>query len=142
MNDDYVAVFNDLLTAMAVVVGATEAAGFSLEWNTRDEPTLRSVSHIRPDDATDSVRREAIAAFSSIVLPCARERKDGVVQVDGTPNPQGDQYCLVRIFSFTEFTGSAATFIVRCRTAARAQTLLDRLGHWSSAKVWRIIGWR
>jgi hypothetical protein len=142
MTGDYNNAFVDLLRAMAVVVGATEAAGFAVSWNTRGEVELRPIAHLRPDDSTEDVRRAAIEAFSAVALRPARERTDAVITVDDSPNPLGIQFCIVRLFSFNESTGSAATFIVRCQTKQQAQSLLDRLGMWSAAKVWRMVGWR
>src|SRR4051794_9902086 len=98
MTADYDQAFLDLLRAMAVVIGATEAAGFEVEWNARGEVELRPVAHLRPDNSSDDVRRAAIAAFSALVLPCARQRKNGVLTVDTSPNPAGAQFCIVRVF--------------------------------------------
>src|ERR1043166_9377267 len=74
------AFINDLLTTQAVSVAGTEAAAFLLERGTgegeQEAFALRLIAHIRPDEAAQDVREQAVAAFQEIVRPCVAQAKD------------------------------------------------------------------
>ena len=113
----------DLLTAQAVVVAGTEAAGFLVE---RGEQglTLRNIAHERPDNSTAETRAAAISAFQDIIKPCIEQQKDGAIEVQGGDSSAEAQYCLVTLLRAEGEIIAATAVITRCRNLERAQQRL------------------
>ncbi len=117
----------DLLNTMAVTVAGTEAAGFLIERqgdpNTPGPVSLRTVTHIRPDESDDEVRAAAIQAFQEILLPCIAQNKDGAIEV-GSPDGGEPQFCLITLLRNEGAAVAAAAVITRCRDHERARQRL------------------
>jgi RND family efflux transporter MFP subunit len=114
---------NDLLTAQAVVVAGTEAAGFIVE-RTEQGQTLRNIAHVRPDESTPETRAAAISAFQEIVKPCVQQQKDGAIEVQGGDASSEAQYCLVTLLRAEGEIIAVSAVITRCRNLERAQQRL------------------
>lgn len=116
------AFINDLITAQAVSVAGTEAAGFMLE-KKEQEVLLKLLAHVRPDGANAQVRQQAIEAFQKMVLPCLEQNKDGAIEVG--PADGGEiQFCLVTLLrSETTIVGVSAV-ITKCLDTERAKQRL------------------
>ncbi len=117
------AFMNDLLTAQAVVVAGSEAAGFLI--HKQDEATnLQPVGHVRPDDSGPEQRSAALAAFAEILKPCVIQNKDGAVEI-GEPDESGEsRFCLATLLRADEQVVAVSAVIVRCRDTERARQRL------------------
>ena len=111
---------------MAVEVGATEAAGFAVEPNVLGGTRVTPLIHFRPDESDDATRTAALAAFKEILTPWVQKAKDAVIEIDGSDNGAGTQFCLVTLARHAEKVVGASTFIVRCRDRQDAQSALMR----------------
>src|SRR5206468_2242386 len=117
------AFIHDLLTAQAVYVAGTEAAGFLIEKH-EGKFSLRPIAHIRPDNSDQATRTAAIEAFQEIVAPCVDQSKDGAFEV-GTPDGSSEaQYCLVTLLRNEGEVAAVSAVITRCRDIERAQQRL------------------
>jgi hypothetical protein len=114
---------NDLLTAQAVVVAGTEAAGFIIE-RSEQGVSLRNIAHVRPDNSTAETRAAAITAFQDIIKPCIEQQKDGAIEVQGSDGSSEAQYCLVTLLRTDTEVVAASAVITRCRDLERAQQRL------------------
>jgi hypothetical protein len=115
---------NDLLTTQAVIVAGTEAAGFLIEKGQEQNAfSLRAIAHVRPDNAPDEIRQQAIAAFIEIVKPCVLQNKDGAIEV-GQASEGELQYCLVTLLRNEGQVVAVSAVITRCRDLERAQQRL------------------
>ena len=86
-----------LLTAQAITVAGTEAAGFVVQRGANDAMSLWAVAHVRPDEASDKARTAAMSAFEELVRPCVEQGKDGAIQVSGPNQAEESQFCLVTL---------------------------------------------
>ncbi len=115
---------NDLLTTQAVIVAGTEAAGFLIEKGQEQNTfSLRPVAHVRPDNAPEEIRQQAMAAFIEIVKPCVGQNKDGAIEV-GQASEGELQYCLVTLLRNEGQVVAVSAVITRCRDLERAQQRL------------------
>jgi RND family efflux transporter MFP subunit len=114
---------NDLLTAQAVVVAGTEAAGFIVE-KSEQGFSLRNIAHVRPDNSTAETRAAAISAFQDILKPCIEQQKDGAIEVQGGDVSSEAQYCLVTLLRAEGDVIAASAVITRCRNLERAHQRL------------------
>ena len=73
---------NSLLTAQAITVAGTEAAGFLLERGADNTVGLRPVAHVRPDSSTNEARTATLNAFQDLVKPCIQQNKGSGNQND------------------------------------------------------------
>ena len=119
--------YHDLLIRLAVLVGATEAAGFQMRESSPS--SLKLLHHIRPDESSLEVRAAAVKAFEDIVLPCVEQAKEGAIEVEECRVPdKGAQYCLVTLTRDAEDVPRAVSaFIVRCRDQREARQRLRLL---------------
>jgi multidrug efflux pump subunit AcrA (membrane-fusion protein) len=117
------AFINDLLTTQAVVVAGTEAAAFLLEKG-QSGPSLRTLSHIRPDNSSAQTRAAAIAAFQEIIVACVNQTKDGAIEISAADNSPEPQFCLVTLLRQEGQIVAACAVITRCRNAERARQRL------------------
>jgi hypothetical protein len=131
--DDFAAVvFHDMIHRSAIMVGATEAAGFRVYGADTNAPRLEKIVHIRPGDASEEVREAALKAFKEIILPCVLKRKPyGAIVVGGSSDAKGEQYCLVRLtLSSEKLPVAASAYIRRCRDKDEALAQLSIIsGH-------------
>ena len=118
-----------LLTAQAVTVAGTEAAGFLIERG-QDESGkpamgLRPLAHIRPDNSTPETRAAALQAFQDLVRPCVEKGKDGAIEV-GQPNDQRHelQFCLITLLRSEGQVVAASAVVTRCMDTERARQRL------------------
>jgi len=116
-----------LVHKIAVEVGATEAAAFAVEPDFFDGYRVNPLMHLRPDEADETVRGAAVAAFKEILTPCVQQAKDGAIEIEGSGNQEGTQFCLVTLARRAEKVVGAGTFIVRCRDLQDAQITLMRV---------------
>ena len=91
------AFMNSLLTAQAVTVVGTEAAGFLIERGAENTMGLRPIAHVRPDQSTPEARTAALNAFQDLVRPCIQQGKDGAIEVAGPNDAAESQVCLVTL---------------------------------------------
>ena len=115
-----------LVRKTAVEVGATEAAGFAIEHDAVDGVRIDALVHLRPDESDAPTRAAAIAAFKEILLPQAQNAEDAVIEIEGSDDGAGTQFCLVMLARRSETVVGASTFIVRCRDRRDAQIALMR----------------
>ena len=113
----------DLLNTQAMVVAGTEAAAFMVERG-QEGTKLVPVVHMRPDQASDEVRKNAIAAFTRIITPCVEQNREGAFEV-GTPDDAGElQYCLCTVLRDDGKAVGVTTVVTRCRGLERARQRL------------------
>jgi hypothetical protein len=114
------------LLKIAGSIGATEFAVFSIE---DGATTLRTLCHVRPDQADSKQRTAAIEAFQKIIRPCLEQRKDGAIEIleNGRLPSTSPQYCFVLLARETGKIIGAATFILRCEDRESAQNVLKRI---------------
>jgi multidrug resistance efflux pump len=115
---------HDLITTQAVVVAGTEAVGFLIEKGAENTFSLRPIAHVRPDNAPEEVRQQAIAAFQEIINPCVAQGKDGAIEVGGTGDGGEAQYCLVTLLRNEGQVVAVSGVITRCLDLERAQQRL------------------
>lgn len=116
----------DLITTQAVVVSGTEAAGFIIQKAENNGISLQPVAHVRPDNASEDIRQQALQAFVDILRPCVQQGKDGAIEV--APATTGDaeaQYCLVTLLRNEGAVVAVSAVITRCRDIDRAQQRLN-----------------
>ncbi len=122
--------FRDLYNQMVEVaasVEATEMAVFSIASGPAGLD-LKSVLHVRPDEASDEQRAAAVAAFRDIVRQCVVQGKDGAIQVGNAPDAAGrHQFCLVTLTRKETQVIGVAAFIVRRRNLDEARVALARV---------------
>jgi len=114
----------DLVTAQAVTVAGTEAAGFMLE-RTSDDLLLRPIAHVRPDNSNAETRTAAISAFQEIIKPCIEQGKDGAIEINGSDGTSMEpQFCLVTLLRAEGDIIAASAVITRCMNLERARQRL------------------
>lgn len=121
--DNLPAFLQDLLSTQAMVVAGTEAAAFMVEQG-KEGIRLVPVVHMRPDQASDEVRKSAITAFTKLVTPCVEQNREGAFEV-GNPDDAGElQYCLATILRSEGQPVGVTAVITRCRGMERARQRL------------------
>ncbi|HET6247563.1 MAG TPA: hypothetical protein VFE47_07700, partial [Tepidisphaeraceae bacterium] len=115
---------NSLLTAQAITVAGTEAAGFLLERGTDNAMGLRPVAHVRPDASTPEARTAALNAFQDLVRPCIQQGKDGAIEVGGPNDAAESQFCLVTLLRADNTVVAVSAVITRCINLERARQRL------------------
>ncbi len=121
--DNLPAFLQDLLNTQAMVVAGTEAAAFMVE---RQQAGMKLVPvvHMRPDQASDDVRKKAIEAFVLILMPCVEQNREGAFEV-GAPDDSGEvQYCLATVLRADAQAVGVTAVITRCRGLDRARQRL------------------
>jgi multidrug resistance efflux pump len=113
----------DLLTAQAVTVAGTEAAGFVIERG-EQQFNLRPIAHIRPDESDAQTRAAAIQAFQEIIRPCVQQGKDGALEVGPANVDNEAQYCLVTLLRAETEIVAVSAVIARCRNTDLARQRL------------------
>ena len=114
----------DLVTAQAVTVAGTEAAGFMLE-KAQDELLLRPIAHVRPDNSNAETRTAAMQAFQEIIKPCIEQGKDGAIEINASDNVAIEpQFCLVTLLRTDGEIVAASAVITRCMNLERARQRL------------------
>lgn len=122
------AFMTDLVTAQAITVGGTEAAGFVIEPDGSGNVRLINVAHVRHDDSPEDVRQAALQAFAEIIKPCVQQGRDGAIEVGGaTPENPEPQFCLVTLLRSEGQLQAVSAVIARCRDLERAQQRLDSM---------------
>ena len=120
-----------LVHTQAVVVAGTEAAAFLIEGQGPDgRPEMRTVSHVRPENVEESVKRQALMAFREIVGQCLASDKDGALRISDAPvgaNETDPQFCLVTILRHDDRPVAASAVITRCRDENRALQRLSTM---------------
>lgn len=115
----------DLVTAQAVTVAGTEAAGFMLEKANESDITLRPIAHVRPDNSTAETRAAAVSAFQEIIKPCIEQGKDGAIEINAADvGSQEPQFCLVTLLRAEGEIVAASAVITRCMNLERARQRL------------------
>lgn len=124
---DLPAFMTDLVTAQAMTVNGTEAAGFVIEPDGQNF-RLRNVAHVRNDDSSDDVRQAALQAFGEIVKQCITQGRDGAIEV-GPPTQESPdaQFCLVTLLRSEGQLQGVSAVIVRCRTPDLAAQRLESM---------------
>ena len=115
---------NSLLTAQAITVAGTEAAGFLLERGEENAIGLRPVAHVRPDASTPEARTAALNAFQDLVRPCITQGKDGAIEVGGPNDAAESQFCLVTLLRADNTVVAVSAVITRCINLERARQRL------------------
>jgi multidrug resistance efflux pump len=119
------AFITELLTAQAVVVVGTEAAGFLIEPAQDGKGVnLKLIAHIRPDDSTPEVRQAAVNAFAELIRPCVQQGRDGAIEIESPGENVEPQYCLVTLLRSEGNVVAVSAVIARCRDSERAQQRL------------------
>ncbi|HEV7299310.1 MAG TPA: HlyD family efflux transporter periplasmic adaptor subunit [Tepidisphaeraceae bacterium] len=114
----------DLVTAQAVTVAGTEAAGFMLE-KSSDDVLLRPIAHVRPDNSNAETRTAAIQAFQDIIKPCIDQGKDGAIEINAADGTSMEpQFCLVTLLRADGEIVAASAVITRCMNLERARQRL------------------
>ena len=115
-----------LVRRIAWAIKATEAAVFAVETDFFGKE-LKLLLHVRPDKSDAATRDAAVEAFKEIIGPCFQQAKDGAIEIVGTHDMSGMQYCLISLARREEEVVGAAAFIVRCRDIEDARTVLMRV---------------
>jgi hypothetical protein len=120
--------YHDLIVRLAVLVGASEAAGFEV-LEVSPNVSLRLLEHVRPDKSSSETRAAAVKAFEEIVLRCVEKGKEGAMLITDSERPgQGAQYCLVTLTRDADRRLRAVSaFIVRCANQGEARQRLQML---------------
>ncbi len=119
------AFIQELLTAQAVTVVGTEAAGFLIEPSPDGKgASLKLIAHIRPDDSTPEIRQAAVNAFAELIRPCVQRGIDGAIEIESPGENVEPQYCLVTLLRSEGNVVAVSAVITRCRDAERAQQRL------------------
>jgi biotin carboxyl carrier protein len=115
---------NDLITTQAVVVAGTEAAAFIIKRGEQSGFILETAAHVRPDNADEEIRQQALQAFKELVLPCVQQNKDGALELAPAVGNDEGQYCLVTLLRDDVNSVAVTAVITRCRDNERAQQRL------------------
>jgi RND family efflux transporter MFP subunit len=119
------AFIQELLTAQAVTVVGTEAAGFLIEADReKGGAHLKLIAHIRPDDSTPEIRQAAVNAFAELIRPCVQQGRDGAIEIESPGENVEPQYCLVTLLRSEGNVVAVSAVVTRCRDAERAQQRL------------------
>jgi hypothetical protein len=121
--DNLPAFLQDLLNTQAMVVAGTEAAAFMVN---RDAEGMKLVPvvHMRPDQASDDIRKKAIEAFTKLIAPCVEQNREGAFEV-GQPDDAGElQYCLATVLRSDGQAVGVTAVVTRCRGMERARQRL------------------
>ncbi len=118
------AFMNSLLTAQAITVAGTEAAGFLIERGAEDAISLRPIAHVRPDQSTPEARTAALEAFQNLVRPCITQAKDGAIEVGGPNDAAESQFCLVTLLRADNAIVAVSAVVTRCIDINRAKQRL------------------
>ena len=118
------AFMNSLLTAQAVTVAGTEAAGFLIERGNDETMGLRPIAHVRPDQSTPDARAAALNAFQELVRPCIVQGKDGAIEVGGPNDAAESQFCLVTLLRADNTVVAVSAVVTRCINLERARQRL------------------
>jgi biotin carboxyl carrier protein len=118
------AFMNSLLTAQAITVVGTEAAGFLIERGEGDALNLRPIAHVRPDASTPEARTAALDAFQNLVKPCIAQGKDGAIEVGGPNDAAESQFCLVTLLRADNTVVAVSAVVTRCINIERAKQRL------------------
>ncbi len=124
-NSDFAAAVSrspELLCDVGAMVGATEAAAF-VEAESGTE--LRLIAHIRPGEADDATKRDAIEAFTQMSQTCLENGKDGFIHVRDAGGIE-PQFCLVLLQRFAGKPRIANCFVIRALDDLAAEELLAR----------------
>ena len=115
---------NSLLTAQAITVAGTEAAGFLIERGAESALNLRPIAHVRPDQSTPEARTAALEAFQNLVRPCIDQGKDGAIEVGGPNDAAESQFCLVTLLRADSTVVAVSAVVTRCIDISRARQRL------------------
>jgi len=115
---------HDLITTQAVIVAGTEAIGFIIEKGAENNFSLKPVAHVRPDNAPEEVRQQAVTAFQDIIMPCVGQGKDGAIEIGGGGEGGESQYCLITLLRNEGQIVAVSGVITRCLDLERAQQRL------------------
>ena len=118
------AFMNSLLTAQAITVAGTEAAGFLLERGAEEAISLRPIAHVRPDNSSPEARTAALNAFQELVRPCIQQNKDGAIEVGGPNDAAESQFCLVTLLRADNAVVAVSAVVTRCINLERARQRL------------------
>lgn len=119
------AFMNSLLTAQAITVAGTEAAGFLIERGADEAMNLRPIAHVRPDQSTNEARTAALEAFQNLVRPCIAQGKDGAIEVGGPNDTAAEsQFCLVTLLRADNTVVAVSAVVTRCMDISRAKQRL------------------
>lgn len=118
------AFMNSLLTAQAITVAGTEAAGFLIERGGEEGTMLRPIAHVRPDQSTAEARTAALNAFQELVKPCLAQGKDGAIEVGGPNDASESQFCLVTLLRAENNIVAVSAVVTRCINIERAKQRL------------------
>jgi biotin carboxyl carrier protein len=118
------AFMNSLLTAQAITVVGTEAAGFLIERGEGNALNLRPIAHVRPDASTPEARTAALEAFQGLVKPCIDQGKDGAIEVGGPNDAAESQFCLVTLLRADNTVVAVSAVVTRCINIERAKQRL------------------
>jgi hypothetical protein len=114
-----------LLKAQALMVAATEAAAFIVEAQTdKNEPALRLIDHIRPDNSTPEARAAAVTAFQQLIKPLLAQGKgDAIIELPSNEGGSGiePQFCLVTPLRRESQIVAVTAVITRCMDLGRAK---------------------
>jgi hypothetical protein len=111
------------LTHQAIAAAGTEAVCLELK-RLGEEVEFRPLVHIRPDNSNAETRAAAIRAFREICIPCARQRKDGAIEIASGETDQDPQFCLVTLLPNSKNALWVHAVITRCRDIQIAQERL------------------
>ena len=118
------AFMNSLLTAQAITVVGTEAAGFLIERGAEEALNLRPIAHVRPDQSSPEARTAALNAFQDLVKPCIAQGKDGAIEVGGPNDAAESQFCLVTLLRADNTVVAVSAVVTRCLNIERAKQRL------------------
>lgn len=121
--DNLPAFLQDLLNTQAMMVAGTEAAAFLLDRN-QEGSKLVPVVHMRPDQATDEVRKAAVNAFIQLVAPCIEQNREGAFEVGAADDAGEAQFCLATVLRQDGQAIGVTAVITRCRGNDRAKQRL------------------
>lgn len=114
---------NDLLMAQAVHVAGTEAVCFMIEQQ-QEQALLKLVNHIRPDNSSPEIKKQAVQAFQEIVQPCVMQNKDGAIEIGQVDAGGETQFCLVTLLRSEGNIVAVSAVITRCLDGERAKQRL------------------
>jgi len=119
---------SDLVHVQAVIVAGTEAAAFILQpGQDQTELSLNNVAHIRPDNSDDSVRTQALQAFSELIGMCIQDGRDGAIEVAPTDGTREAQYCLITLLRADGRVVAVTAVITRCLDDQRSRQRLESM---------------
>ena len=119
---------NDLVHVQAVIVAGTEAAAFILQpGKEQSELSLNNVAHIRPDTSDDTVKQQALQAFSELIGMCIQDGRDGAIEVAPTDGTREAQYCLITLLRADGRIVAVTAVITRCLDDQRSRQRLESM---------------